>query len=159
MDNNLFYVVDSKFSNTAALVLKQAKYYCEPGVLKENIHRPEGQIIGYRNGCLIGIQKDDIQDPHFFLAVGGYIIAFDIMTGKRMAGETGYEKLDKFIEIYWELDRIQIADKWNQIRHEDRFKMPSNWTQDLTDPHEVTQGIERLHSAKIPKNDGKNNAP
>ena len=157
MDNNLFYAVDSAFSKKAALVLMQAEYYYESRVLEENIHRSEGGVGFYRNGCLIGIQRNNIQDPHFFLAVGGYIIAFDIMTGKRMTGETGYEKLDKFIEIYWELDRVQIADKWNQIRHDDRFKMPSNWTQDLTDPREVMQGIERLHLAKIPKNDGKNN--
>ena len=151
MDNDLFYVVGGEFSNTAALVLMQAGYFYESRALEENIHRSGGEMLGYRNGCLIGIQKNNIQDPHFFLAVGDYIIAFDIMTGKRMTGETGYEKLDKFIEIYWELDRIQIADKWNQIRHDDRFKMPSNWTQDLTDPHEVTQGIERLHSAKNSK--------
>ena len=163
MTYNRIFVVESEYAKVETKSAKKATeplmtlgYFVEDDVFQENIHHHPGYIsVGYRGGCIFGITFDGIPQPHFCLIVGYEVITFDLETGKKLENEISYEQLNEFIQVYWELDRIQIAELWNKTRRDNRFTMPSHWRQDLSN----SNGIERLYNSQPPKNDGSSHTP
>ncbi len=133
------FIIDTQFSRTAAQVLMDRGYSLDVDVLESNVYR----------GCVLGIQNDNIAKPHFQLVVGSYNITFDIETGKRLENEHEFEIFDNLMCVYWDLDRLDIADCWNRIRPE-RWAIPSDWKNHSTNTKSVVRGIERLYVANLP---------
>ena len=158
MNDERIYILESEYAKAAAKVLMDCDYFLEDGVLQMNLHRFDNILMGFRNGCIFGIRINDVTQPHFCLIVGDEQIAYNLDTGRRLMNETGYEQLDEFVHVYWELDRVQLAGRWNQVRRENQFSIPSDWEQDqdLSNAEQVVMGIQKLYEAQPPKNVGNN---
>ena len=155
--SNRIFIVETVYAKNFATRLMSVNYFQEI-VHPQNIHQGDNLISGYRNGCVVGIMLNDNRQPHFHLIVADEAIAFSIETGRRLKGETGFEQLDDYVHLYWELDRIQIAECWNEARPQNQYTIPQNWSQNLSDREEEKKGVAQLINAEIPMNEG-NNVP
>lgn len=57
--------------------------------------------------------------PHFTVYYNGETASFEILTGKRLAGQKGLEKEEKKIQKCYKENRCLIIKDWNRTRPSD----------------------------------------
>ncbi len=88
-------------------------------------------LVTRHHGYSVCVHSNDHPPPHFHVRWKGESVAFSIETGERLDGYYGLKNRDKFIEIIWNIEKHEIAKKWDETRpsvpSNQSFSVPAAW--------------------------------
>lgn len=71
------------------------------------------------NGLSIIIWADEHPPPHFHVKYQGQDASFSILDCSRLPGRSGLERYEWTIRNWWASHRVELAQKWNDLRPAD----------------------------------------
>ncbi len=111
-------------------------------------------LVTRHHGFSIHVHPNDHNPPHFHVLWKGESMAFSIETGKRLDGYRGLKGRNAIIESIWNIEKHEIAAKWNETRPSDHshqsFTIPAMWGPAPTEKERKRSLIKMKYSnAKI----------